>query len=137
MQASPTLTSARATLRQAQEINTAQQGAMTYPQIDAGFSAQPQRFNPIVLGQDGGAREFSLFNTGVNVQYQLDLAGGNRRELEALAAQTDYRHHALTGAQLTLAGNIVTTAVTQARLAAQIQSTEAILRAQDEQLGSM
>ncbi|OAI10318.1 RND transporter [Methylomonas lenta] len=134
MQASPTLASARATLQQAQEIYVAQEGAMTYPQIDAGFSAQPQRFNPIVLGQDGGAREFSLFIAGVNVQYQLDLAGGNRRTLEALAAQTDYHHHVLAGAQLTLAGNIVTTAVTQARLAAQIQSTEAILRDQDEQL---
>ena len=132
--ASPTLASARATLRQAQEIYVAQEGAMTYPQVDAGFSAQRQRFNPIVLGQDGKAREFSLFNAGVNVHYQLDLAGGNRRALEALAAQTEYRRHELEGAQLTLAGNIVTAAVTQARLTAQIQSTEAILRAQDEQL---
>jgi NodT family efflux transporter outer membrane factor (OMF) lipoprotein len=86
------------------------------------------------LGQDGKAREFSLFNAGVNVHYQLDLAGGNRRALEALAAQTEYRRHELEGAQLTLAGNIVTAAITQARLAAQIQTTEAILRAQDEQL---
>lgn len=133
-QASPTLASARATLRQAQEIHAAQEGAMMYPQVDAGFSAQRQRFNPIVLGQDGQAREFSLFNAGLNVNYQLDLAGGNRRALEALAAQTEYRRHELDGAQLTLAGNIVTAAITQARLAAQIQSTEAILRAQDEQL---
>lgn len=133
-QASPTLASARATLRQAQEIHAAQAGAMRYPQADAGFSAQQQRFNPIVLGQDGKAREFSLFNAGVNVNYQLDLAGGNRRALEALAARADYRRHELDGARLTLAGNIVTSVVTQARLAAQIQSTEAIVRAQDEQL---
>lgn len=133
-QASPTLASARATLRQAQEIHAAQEGAMMYPQVDAGFSAQRQRFNPIVLGQDGQAREFSLFNAGVNVNYQLDLAGGNRRALEALAAQTEYCRHELEGAQLTLAGNIVTAAITQARLTAQIQSTEVILRAQDEQL---
>lgn len=107
---------------------------MMYPQVDAGFSAQRQRFNPIVLGQDDQAREFSLFNAGVNVNYQLDLAGGNRRALEALAAQTEYRRHEMEGAQLTLAGNIVTAAITQARLAAQIQTTAAILRAQNEQL---
>jgi len=133
-QASPTLVSAQSTLRQAQEIYAAQEGAMTYPQVDAGFSAQPQRFNPIVLGQDGKAREFTLFNAGVNVHYQLDLAGGNRRALEALAARAEYRHHELEGTRLTLAGNIVTAVVTQAKLVAQIQSTEAILRAQDEQL---
>ncbi len=133
-QASPTLVSAQATLRQAQEIYSAQEGAMMYPQVDANFGAQRQRFNPIVLGQDGKAREFSLFNAGVNVHYQLDLAGGNRRALEALVARAEYRHHELEGTRLTLAGNIVTVAVTQARLVAQIQSTEAILRAQDEQL---
>jgi hypothetical protein len=107
---------------------------MMYPQVDAGFSAQRQRFNPIILGQDGKAREFSLFNASVNVNYQLDLVGGNHRALEALAAETEYRHPELEGAQLTLAGNIVTAAITQARLAAQIQSTEAILRAQDGHL---
>jgi NodT family efflux transporter outer membrane factor (OMF) lipoprotein len=132
--ASPTLASAQATLRQAQEIYSAQAGGMKYPQVDANFGVQRQRFNPIVLGQDGNAREFSLFNAGVNVNYQLDLAGGNRRALEALAARAEYRHHELEGTRLSLAGNIVTTAVTQARLVAQIQSTEAILRIQDEQL---
>jgi len=133
-QASPTLASAQATLRQAQEIYAAQKGAMMYPQVDATFGAQRQRFNPIVLGQDGKAQEFSLFNAGVNVNYQLDLAGGNRRTLEALAARAEYSHYELEGARLTLAGNIVTAAVTQARFVAQIQSTKAILRAQDEQL---
>lgn len=133
-QASPTLASAQATLRQAQEIYSAQEGAMMYPQVDASFGAQRQRFNPIVLGQDSKAREFGLFNAGVNVNYQLDFAGGNRRTLEALAAQTEYRYYELEGAQLTLAGNIVTAAITQARLATQIQTTAAILHAQDEQL---
>jgi len=54
--------------------------------------------------------------------------------LEALAARTEYRRHELEGARLTLAANIVTAAITQARIAGQIHSTQAILRAQDEQL---
>lgn len=133
-QASPTLASAEATLRQAQETYAAQAGSTLYPQVDAGIGAQRQRFNPIILGQGGDARVFSLYNTSIDAHYQLDLAGGNRRALEALAARTEYRRYELAGARSILAANIVTSAITQARLAGQIQSTEAILRAQDEQL---
>lgn len=134
LQTSPTLASAKATLRQAQEIHAAQAGSTLYPQVDAGIGAQRQRLNPSALGQAGDAREFSLYNASVGVHYNLDLAGGNRRALEALAARAEYRRYELEGARLTLAANIVTTAITQARLAGQIQSTQAILRAQDEQL---
>ncbi len=133
-QASPTLASAKATLRQAQETYSAQAGSTLYPQVSAGVGAQRQRLNPGALGQTGDARDFSLYNASVGVNYQLDLAGGNRRALEALAARTEYRRHELEGARLALAANIVTTVITEARLAGQIQSTEAILRAQDEQL---
>ncbi|MGV8892578.1 MAG: efflux transporter outer membrane subunit [Burkholderiaceae bacterium] len=134
LQASPTLASAQATLRQAQEVYAAQAGSTRYPQVDAGIGAQRQRSNPGTLGQVGEAREFSLYNASVGVHYNLDLAGGNRRALEALAARADYRRYQLEGARLTLAANMVTTAVTQARLLAQIQATEAILDAQEEQL---
>lgn len=132
-QSSPTLASAKATLRQAQELHSAQAGATLYPQIDAGIGAQRQQINPSALGQSGGAREFSLYNASVGVHYRLDLAGGNRRALEALAARTDYRRHELDGARLTLAANITTTAITRARLAGQIVSTQAMIDAQDEQ----
>lgn len=134
LQASPSLASAQATLRQAQEIYAAQAGSTRYPQVDAGIGAQRQRSSPSALGQTGSAREFSLYNASVGVHYQLDLAGGNQRALEALAARADYRRYQLEGARLTLAANIVSTAVTQARLSAQIQATEAILHAQQEQL---
>ena len=134
LQASPTLVSAQATLRQAQEVYAAQSGSTRYPQVDGGIGAQRQRSNPGALGQVGDAREFSLYNASVSVHYNLDLAGGNRRALEALTARADYRRYQLEGARVTLAANIVTTAVTQARLAAQIQATEAILTAQEEQL---
>lgn len=133
-QASPTLASAQATLRQAQEIYAAQAGATLYPRIDAGLGAQRQRQNPSTLGQVGDAREFNLYNASIGVGYQFDLAGGNRRALEALAARAEYRRYELEGARLNLAGNIVTTAITQARLAGQILATQVILRAQDEQV---
>jgi NodT family efflux transporter outer membrane factor (OMF) lipoprotein len=134
LQASPTLAAAQATLRQAQELYAARAGSTLYPQVDANLSAQRQRANPSSLGQTGDSREFSLYNAGVGVRYTLDLAGGNRRALEALAARIDYQRYQLEGAQLTLAGNIVTTVVTRAGLAMQIQVTEGILRSEEEQL---
>ncbi|TAM49995.1 MAG: efflux transporter outer membrane subunit [Paraburkholderia sp.] len=134
-EANPTLASASATLRQAQETYAAKAGATEYAQINAGFGAQRQRFNPDAVGLAGGAREFNLYDASVSVHYNLDLAGANRRALEALAARADYRRFELEAARLTLAGNIVNTAIAQARLAAQLEATGAILRAQEEQLG--
>ncbi len=133
-ESSPTLAAARATLRQAQELHSAQAGATLYPQVDAGLGAERQRMSPGALGQTGDAREFSLYNASVGVHYQLDLAGGNRRALEALAARTDYSRYELDGARLTLAANIATTAILRARLAAQISATQAMIDAQEEQI---
>jgi len=134
LQASPTLAAAQATLRQAQEIHAAQAGSMLYPQVDAGIDVQRQRANPSALGQVGDAREFSLYNTGIGVHYQFDLAGGNRRALEALAARAEYQRYELEAARLSLAGSIATTAIAQAKLSGHIQVMEIILQIQDGQL---
>lgn len=131
---SPTLAESRATLRRAQEIYAAQSGSTLYPRVDANIAGQRQRFSPSTSGRDGDADEFTLYNAGVGVQYNLDLAGGNRRALEALAANIDYQRYRLEGARLTLAANIVTAAITRAGLAAQIEATETILQSQEDQL---
>lgn len=135
LQASPTLAKSQAVLRQAQELYAAQAGSTLYPQVDATLGAQRQRTTPSSLGQVGDPREFSLYNAGVGARYTLDLAGATRRSLEALAANIDYQRYQLEGARLTLTGNIAAATVTQARLAGQIQATEAILHSQEEQLG--
>ncbi|MBA3006639.1 MAG: efflux transporter outer membrane subunit [Proteobacteria bacterium] len=132
--ASPTLAAAQATLRQAQEVHGARAGSTLYPQADANLSSQRQQTNPSALGQTGDAREFTLYNVGAGVRYTLDLAGGNRRALEALAARVDYQRYQLEGARLTLAANIVTTAITQGGLTMQIKVTEDILLSQEEQM---
>ena len=134
LQASPTLAAAQATLRQAQHLHAAQAGSTRYPQLDATAGAQRQRMSPAALGQTGDAREFSLYNAGIGVRYRIDLAGGNRRALEALAARAEYRAHELEGARLSLAAQITRTAITRARLASQIASVEALVQAQGEQL---
>jgi NodT family efflux transporter outer membrane factor (OMF) lipoprotein len=133
--ASPTLAAAQATLRQAQELQAARTGSTRYPRLDAGLGGQRQRASPSAQGLAGEAREFSLYGASLGVRYDPDLAGGNRRALEALAARADHRRHALDGARLTLAGNIATAAIARARLADQIAATTAILRDQEEQAG--
>ncbi|MCL4744035.1 MAG: efflux transporter outer membrane subunit, partial [Burkholderiaceae bacterium] len=132
--ASPTLASAQATLRQAQETLAAREGATLYPQAEAGVGAQRQQVSPSAQGLAGDTREYGLYNASVGVRYQLDLSGGNRRALEALAARSDHRRYQLEGARLTLAGSLAGAAITRARLAAQIEATEAMLAIQAEQL---
>ncbi len=134
LQASPTLAEAQARLRQAEESYAAQAGSTLYPQVDASLGGQRQRFNPSSSGLPGDAQESSLYNANVGVRYTFDLAGGNRRALEALAARSAYQRYQLDGARLTLVANIVNTAVSQARLAGQMQASETILHDQEEQL---
>lgn len=132
--ASPTLAAAEATLRQAQEMQAAQAGGTQLPRVDASAGAQRQRISPSAQGLPGEGRSFDQYSASIGVRYTLDLAGGNRRALEALGAHTDYRRYQLEGARLNLAASIVSTAITQARLAAQIEALQAIVQLQGEQL---
>jgi outer membrane protein TolC len=108
---SPTLASISANLRQAQELLAAQAGSTQYPQVDVALGSQRQQMSPSSQGLSGDARQFSLYNASVGVHYNLDLAGGNRRALEALAARADYRRFELNAARLALAGNMATAAL--------------------------
>ncbi len=133
--ASPTLAAAEATLRESEERVAARAGTTRYPQADATVGAQRQRVNPAAFGQSGDPREFSLLNATVGVRYRLDLGGGNRRALVALAARADYQRYQFDGAGLTLAAAIATAAVQQAQLAARLDATVAVQRHQEEELG--
>lgn len=133
-EASPTLASVSATARQARELLAAHAGATRYPQVDSALGAQHLATSPASQGLSGEPRQFKLFAASVGLHYTVDLAGGNRRALEALAARADQRDVELAGARLALAANLATTAIVRARLAAQRDATAAIVRLQDEQL---
>ena len=132
---SPTLAAAKARLREAQENRRAGLGAL-FPTVDATASASRQKLSGASFGQpDTDISTFNLFNASVNVSYALDIFGGTRRALEALQSQIDYQQYQLEGAYLTLTSNIVTTAVQEASLRAQIIATQNILALQEKQLG--
>lgn len=125
----PTVTAAQATLRQARENYQAQFGTREYPSIDANLSATRQR---VTAASGGAASIFDLYNASVGVSYVLDIFGGNRRALEALQAQIDYQRFQLEGTYLALTANIVTSAVQEASLRAQLQATREILADQQK-----
>jgi NodT family efflux transporter outer membrane factor (OMF) lipoprotein len=132
---SPNLTAAEAALRVARENLAAQTGALLYPQVDGTLGATRQKITGASFGQPGaGTTIFNLYNASVNVSYALDVAGRNRRELEALQSLVDYQEYQLAGAHLALTSNVVTAAIREASLRAQIDSTREIINAQNQSL---
>ncbi len=135
LQDSPTIAAAAAALRSAQEGYVAQRGSSVYPQLDGQFQAQREAAPGAALGfPQAGTSTFTLFDAAVNVTYKFDLVGATRRQLEALAAQTDYQRWQLEAARLTLAANVVTTVISVAALNDQIAATQDILGTERDQL---
>ena len=139
LEASPTLTQARARLREAQENLNARTGATRFPTVDASLNATRQQVDLTSVGitQFPSPGPFTLYNATVQVSYALDLFGGQRRELEGLQAAVDYQRYELEAARLSLAANVVTAAIREAGLRAQLADTVAMADAQRRQLGIM
>jgi outer membrane protein TolC len=134
---SPTLASAQATLKVAQETLIAERGTLLFPQLDATLSAERQRFVGSQFGLNSESNVFNLFNASFNASYILDVFGGARRQVEAYAALVDYNRYLMLGAYLTLTSNIVTTAITVASEEAQAKATQRLIAAQAVQLEVM
>lgn len=131
----PTISAAQARLREAEENLRARGGTVYSPSVDGSFSAERQKTTGASFGQPNAAgTTFTLFNASVNVSYTLDIFGGNRRELEALRAQVDFQRFQLEAAHLALTSNVVTSAVMEASLRAQLQVTQEIVEMLRKQL---
>jgi NodT family efflux transporter outer membrane factor (OMF) lipoprotein len=136
---SPTLAEAQARLAQAREDYRAEAGGTRYPRVDGSLNVTREKADPAAFGIGNllGNRTFppfTLYDAQVNVSYTIDLAGANRRTLEGLLAQVDYQQYELDAARLTLAANVVTSAIRRASLDAQITLSEHILADEAQQL---
>jgi len=132
---SPTVDAAKAALRSAQATYAAQRGALLLPGLDGTVSATRESVPGASFGLPGfPASTFTLFGASLNVSYNLDLFGASRRQLEALRAQSTYEKWELEAARLTLAGNVVTTALSIASLKAQIAAVTDIVASETHQL---
>jgi NodT family efflux transporter outer membrane factor (OMF) lipoprotein len=126
----PTLASAQAALRQAGEIFNAESGALYYPNVSGQLGAARER----ALLYSVTPSDFTLYNATVNVSYTLDVFGASRRQIESQAAAVDYQRFELEAAYQMLVSNVVTTAIKEASLRAQLQATQNVLDAQQKQL---
>jgi NodT family efflux transporter outer membrane factor (OMF) lipoprotein len=127
----PNMTAAQAALRQAQENYDAQRGGALYPEVTGQLSDTHEKASPFTPGLAGHV--FNLYNASVNVSYGIDLFGGARRALEGLQAAVDYQRYQNEATYLTLTSNLVTTAIREASLRAQLQATREVMEAQGKQ----
>jgi NodT family efflux transporter outer membrane factor (OMF) lipoprotein len=131
LKANPDIQSAQATLRQAQENVAAGQGAL-FPTVTGGGSYTRQQTNSTASSPTGGSRTvtsvFNVYNASVDVSYDLDVWGGTRRNIESLQSTADYEQFQLEASYLTISSNVVTAAIQEASLRAQIDATQDIIK---------
>jgi NodT family efflux transporter outer membrane factor (OMF) lipoprotein len=131
----PTVQGAQAALREANENYYAQRGALL-PTVQAGYSYERQRNATGTLAPtlSSGEEIFSLHTAQVSVTYALDIFGGTRRQTESMRALAESQQYQLEATYLTLASNVITTAIQEASARAQLQATDDIVRSEREGL---
>ncbi|PMS36651.1 NodT family efflux transporter outer membrane factor (OMF) lipoprotein [Trinickia symbiotica] len=120
---SPTLDTARATLKAAQEAILAARGGL-YPQLDLAASAERSRTR---LGGGAAHAVSNLIAIGPTVSYDIDFFGGVRRQVEAQTALAEYQHDQLAATYLALTGNTVIQALTAASAREQLRAVDDIV----------
>jgi len=148
--ANPTIPAAQAALVQAQELVRAQRG-FYFPTVGASF--QPERAKvagnltqEASLGiqsngdnlqqppQPATPLYYTFYTAELTVGFVPDVFGGNRRQVESLAAQADAQRFALEATYITLASNVVAAAIQEASLRAQLEATRQIIEADEQSL---
>ena len=154
--ANPTVVAAQAALAQAQELVYAQQG-FYFPSVGATYQAERHKIagnltNDQAPGVQGNGDNLSAplqtpgvppytaplyynFQTAeLTVGFVPDVFGGNRRQVESMAAQTEVQRFALEATYITLASNVAAAAIQEASLRAQIRATQEIIAADEKAL---
>lgn len=125
----PTVASAQAALRRAQEASRAA-GASLLPTADLQAGVQRQKLGPGY----GVYAPFTVYAATVNVSYALDLFGGARRQVEGLLAREEAQAWILRGTYLTLASNVAGATIREASLRGRIEAARDIVGLLDEQV---
>jgi NodT family efflux transporter outer membrane factor (OMF) lipoprotein len=131
---SPTVEAAKAALRSAEATYIAERGALLLPQADGQLGVTRERVPGASFGDPSiPASTFTLYSAAVNVSYRLDIFGASRRQVEELRAQADFQRWELEAANLTLTGNVVTTAFDVASLRDQLTAVNDVVAAETQQ----
>jgi NodT family efflux transporter outer membrane factor (OMF) lipoprotein len=130
---SPTLDAAKAALVEAHENAAAARGSF-FPTLTGNVDATREKISGANFGFPGENSIFSVATAQLNVSYPLDIFGGIRRQVEAAEANEEYERYELAAAYITLTSNVVTTAVQEASLRAQIAATQQIIDIEADEL---
>lgn len=130
---SPSIASAQAALRQADEQTSSARGGL-FPSVDASLGANRQKNPASTTGGGFSASPYTIHNASIQVGYTLDLFGGVRRGIEAQSALADFQRNQLDATYLSLSANVVTTSIREASLRGQIRATEEITDVYQQQL---
>jgi NodT family efflux transporter outer membrane factor (OMF) lipoprotein len=152
----PDIAAAQAALAQAHELVSAQQG-FYYPSLGATYQAERHKIagnltNDQAPGVQGNGDNllpplqnpttppytaplyYSFQTAELVVGFVPDVFGGNRRQVESLAAQREMQQFALEATYITLASNVVAAAIQEASLRAQMTATQRIIAAYQKSL---
>ena len=124
----PDMAAAEAALRQVRENYNAQAGQLVYPAVNGALGAGRQK-TQVATPAGSQATVLNLYNASVNVSYTPDVFGATRRTLEGAQAAVDYQRYQVEATYLALSANVVTAAIQEASLRAQLQATRDVLEA--------
>lgn len=117
----PGLEAARANLRKSQDSLRAGYGVF-FPQADAHAGVSRQLYNPAPGTLPSST--FNLFTLSGTISYAVDLWGGERRQVEALAAGVDANRYSLAATYVMLTSNVVDSVIAQAAYRDEIDATK-------------
>lgn len=120
-----TLAAARSTLAEAQAFAAASAGGL-YPRAELDAGAGREKYGAAFLGPDR-LPPFTYYSIGPAVSYVFDYNGGVRRAVEQQRALADYQRHEVDAAALSVSGNVAMQALAAASARAQLESLEALL----------
>ena len=154
-QANPSIASAQAALRQAQEYANAQQGFF-YPTVGASYSPSRNKLAGNMGGNSPGVQGnghiiqtysnpagpapfnapayYNFHVAQLSVGYVPDVFGLNRRLMESAEAQAAAQKLQLEASYITLASNVVAAAIQEASIRAQLAAMERIVGINKETL---
>ena len=124
---SPNLVAAREALSASRYQVQAGAGVF-WPVANLAANMGPHRGNPAAIGFAGNSYFYQLFTLDASVSYAVDLFGGQRRQVESLAADAEGHRYAVGSAYLLLTGSIVQTSIARAGYAAQVATLEDLVK---------
>jgi len=121
------LKAARAALSVARESVLAQRGAY-FPNVSGSFSATRQSLSgQIAPTLSSNAYTYNLYTPELDVSFVPDVFGLNRRTMESLRAEEQEARYQMVATYVTLTANVVVTAIQEASLRRQVETTQQLI----------